>query len=57
MNGDRLNNVCCEASRHTRKRKREYPKDKINGLATQSKNKNITELHRGIYEFKKGYQP
>jgi hypothetical protein len=22
-----------------------------------SKNKNIRDLHRGIYEFKKGYQP
>jgi hypothetical protein len=26
-------------------------------LATNSKNKNIRDLHRGINEFKKGYQP
>jgi hypothetical protein len=32
-------------------------KDKINELATESKNKNIRGLYRGINEFKKGYQP
>jgi hypothetical protein len=35
----------------------EYLKDKINELATNSKNKNIRGLYRGINEFKRGYQP
>jgi hypothetical protein len=29
----------------------------INELATNSKNKNITDLYRGINEVKRGYQP
>jgi hypothetical protein len=40
INGDNLNNVRCEASRHIRNKKREYLKDKINELAINSK-KNI----------------
>jgi hypothetical protein len=28
-----------------------------NELATNSKNKNIRDLYRGINEFKRGYQP
>jgi hypothetical protein len=32
-------------------------KDKISGLATNSKHMNIRDLYRGINEFKKGYQP
>jgi hypothetical protein len=36
---------------------REYLKDKINELATNSKNKNIRDLYRGTNEFKSGYQP
>jgi hypothetical protein len=32
-------------------------KDKINELESNSKNKNIRDLYRGITEFKKGYQP
>jgi hypothetical protein len=32
-------------------------KDKINKLVSNSKNKNIRDLYRGISEFKKGYQP
>jgi hypothetical protein len=35
----------------------EYLKDKINELESNSKNKNIRDLYRGINEFKKGYQP
>jgi hypothetical protein len=35
----------------------EYLKGKINELATNSKNKNIRDLYRGINEFKRGYQP
>jgi hypothetical protein len=30
--------------------------DKINELATNSKNKNIRDLCRGLNEFKRGYQ-
>jgi hypothetical protein len=41
MNGDNLNNVRREASRHFRNKKRDYLKDKINEVATDSKNNNI----------------
>jgi hypothetical protein len=57
INGDNLNNVRRVASRHFRNKKREYLKDKINELATNSKSKNIRDLYRGINEFKRGYQP
>jgi hypothetical protein len=57
INGDELYNIRYEASRHFRNKKREYLKDKINELATDSKNKNIRPLSRGINEFKRGYQP
>jgi hypothetical protein len=46
INGDNLNNVRLEASRHFRNKNREYVKDKINDLATNSKNKNIKDLYR-----------
>jgi hypothetical protein len=39
--GDNLNNVRREASRHFRNKKREYLKDKIKELVTNSKNKSI----------------
>jgi hypothetical protein len=48
MKGDNLNNVGCEASKHFRNKKRECLKDKINELATNSKNKTIRNLYRGI---------
>jgi hypothetical protein len=48
ISGDNLNNVRRETSRHFRNKKREYLKDKINDLATNRKNKNIGDLHRGI---------
>jgi hypothetical protein len=35
---------------------REYLKVKIKELATNSKNKNIRDLYRGINGFKRGYQ-
>jgi hypothetical protein len=35
----------------------EYLKDEIYVLATNSKNKNIRDLYKGINEFKRGYQP
>jgi hypothetical protein len=38
INGDNLNNVRREARRYFRNKKREYLKDKINDLATNSKN-------------------
>jgi hypothetical protein len=44
-------------SRHFRNKKREYLKDRINELASHSKNKNIRSLHRGTNEFQKGCQP
>jgi hypothetical protein len=47
--GDNLNNVEREASRRFRNKKREYLKDKINDCVTNSKNKNIRDLYRGIY--------
>jgi hypothetical protein len=57
VNEDNLRNVRREASRRFRNKKREYLKDKINELESNSKNKNIRDLYRGITEFKKGYQP
>jgi hypothetical protein len=56
MDGNNLNNVRLEASRYFRNKKMEYLKDKINELATNSKNKNIRDPYRGINEFKRGYQ-
>jgi hypothetical protein len=56
-NGYKLNNIRREVCRHFRNKMREYLKDKINDLATNSKNKNFTDLYRGINQFKKGYQP
>jgi hypothetical protein len=48
INGDNHSNVRRDASRHFRNKKREYLKDKINGLAANSKYKSIRELFRGI---------
>jgi hypothetical protein len=50
INGDYLNNVSCEASRHFRNKKREYHKYKINELAVNGKN-NIRYLYRRKNEF------
>jgi hypothetical protein len=49
VNGDNLNNVRHEASRHFRNKKMEYLKDILNELAANSKNKNIRDLYRGIH--------
>jgi hypothetical protein len=55
INGDNLNNVRREASRYFReKKKKEYLKDNINELATNSKNKYIRDVYKGIHEFKRG---
>jgi hypothetical protein len=56
-NEDNLCDVRRETSRHFRNKKREYLKDKINELESNSKNKNIRDLYSGINEFKRGYQP
>jgi ribosomal protein L31E len=47
-NGDNLNNIRCEASRHFKGKKKVYLKHKINELGMNSKNKNIRDLYRGI---------
>jgi hypothetical protein len=52
-----LNIARHEVSRHCRNKKKEYLKAKLNELETNSKNKNIRDLCRGIIDFKKGYQP
>jgi hypothetical protein len=52
-----LNDVRPEAGRDFRNKKHEYLRDRINELATNSKNKNIRDLYRGINEFKRGCQP
>jgi hypothetical protein len=57
MNGDNLQNLRHKTNRTFRNKKREYLKDKINELETNSNNKNVRDLYRGINEFKKGYQP
>jgi hypothetical protein len=51
-----LNNARREAIGHFKKKKREFLKDKINELDTNSKNESITDLCRSINDFKKGYQ-
>jgi Golgi nucleoside diphosphatase len=57
VNGDNLNNIKREASRHFRNKERKYFKDRLNELAMNSKNKNLRDLHRGTNEFKRTYQP
>jgi hypothetical protein len=57
VNGDNMDNIRREASRTFRTKKREYLKNKINELETNSNNKNIRDLYRVINELKKGYQP
>jgi hypothetical protein len=51
VNEDNLGKVRREAGTHSRNKKREYLKDKINDLESNNKNKNIRDLHRGINEF------
>jgi hypothetical protein len=52
-----MSNVRREASRYFRNKRREYLKDKINELESNTKSKNIRDLSRGINEFKKDCQP
>jgi hypothetical protein len=56
VNGDNMDNVSHETSKIFGAKKGEYLKNKINELETNSKNKNIRDLYRGINEFNKGYQ-
>jgi hypothetical protein len=51
-----MNNIRCETNRTPTNQRREYLKDKLNEMETNSKNKNIRDSYRGINEFK-GYQP
>ena len=51
-----LNNVRREASRHFRT-KRNICKLKLNNLKLTVRSKILTDLYRGINDFKKGYQP
>jgi hypothetical protein len=46
VNEDNLRNVRREANRHFGNKKREYLRDKINELESNSKNKNIRDLYR-----------
>jgi hypothetical protein len=48
VNEDNMSNVRREASRHFRKKKRVYLNDEINELESNSKNKNIRDVYRGI---------
>jgi hypothetical protein len=57
INGNNLNNIRIYASRRVRNKKRAYLKDKINELATNSKDMNIRDQYRGLNEFKRSYQP
>ena len=56
-NVNNLNSVRNEATRHFRNKKKAYLEAKIEELETDSKNKSIRDLYRGISDFKKGYQP
>jgi hypothetical protein len=53
INVDSVSNVAHEASGHFRNKRRANLKDKINYLTTDTENKNIRELCRGINEFSK----
>ena len=56
-NVDNLNNARRDASRHFRKKEKEYLQAKFEELETKSKIKNVRDFHRNINDFKKGYQP
>jgi hypothetical protein len=51
VNEDNLSNIRHEASSLFRNKGREYLKDKINELESNSKNKNMRDIYRGINEF------
>ncbi|KAJ4432287.1 hypothetical protein ANN_20905 [Periplaneta americana] len=49
-------NIRREANRTLRNKKRDYLKEKLNEVETNSKDKNIRGLYKGIKEFKNRYQ-
>ncbi|KAJ4436047.1 hypothetical protein ANN_18674 [Periplaneta americana] len=55
-NRDNYFNKRQEANRMLRNKKRDYLKEKLNEVETNSKNKNIRDLYKGIKEFKNVYQ-
>jgi hypothetical protein len=57
INGDNLNNIRYETSRHFRNKNRQYLKKKTDELAMNSKIKNIRDLYRRINDFKRVYLP
>jgi hypothetical protein len=54
--GDNLHNVGVEVRRHFRNNEKECLKGKIDGLARNSKKKNIREMYKGINEFQDCYK-
>ena len=56
-NVDNLNKVRREVSRHFRNKKKAYLRAKTEELETNNKIQNMSDLYRGISDFKKGYQP
>jgi hypothetical protein len=56
INGDNLNNIRRENSKHFRNKKREYLKDKIDELEKNSKNKNIRDLYRSACRFPQHFE-
>ncbi|KAJ4433902.1 hypothetical protein ANN_16215 [Periplaneta americana] len=56
VNRDNYFNKKREANRRLRNKKRDYLNEKLNDVETNSKNKNIRDLYKGIKEFKNGYQ-
>ena len=54
-NVDNLNSVWREGGRHFRHKKKAYLRAKIEELDTNSKIQNISDLYRGVNDFKKGY--
>jgi hypothetical protein len=56
INGDDLNDIRHEVSRHFTIKKREYLKYKINELVMNSKSNNVRDLYNRINKCKRGYQ-
>jgi hypothetical protein len=51
--GDNQNHLRYGASRHFKNKKREYLKDRIGELATDSKNKSNIDVYRGVNVYKR----
>jgi Fe-S cluster biosynthesis and repair protein YggX len=50
INGDKFNNIRCEARRYFRNKMREYLKGKMDELATNGKNRNPVQKNKLIEE-------